>query len=142
MVMRDSDIPLMTSTPTLRSPSTPKRLYDDSSDPESDTQMVDRRAPVHRPDGMSGQPLLPKDEGERGRRGYDAPAIVSVPPLFARRSSMRSRSPDTQAELAAKQKYTYAAFFLLLSLVSFAVQTETAVYIQHELKWNKAYCML
>ena len=36
----------------------------------------------------------------------------------------------------------YAAFFLLVSLVSFVVQTETAVYIQHELKWNKAYCML
>jgi hypothetical protein len=55
---------------------------------------------------------------------------------------MRSRSPDTQAKLATRKKYTYAAFFLGLSLVSFVVQTETAVYIQHELGWNKAYCML
>lgn len=36
----------------------------------------------------------------------------------------------------------YAAFFLLVSLISFVVQTETAVYIQHELHWDKAYCML
>jgi hypothetical protein len=43
---------------------------------------------------------------------------------------------------AVRKKYTYAAFFLLLSLVSFVIQTETAVYIQHELKWNKAYAML
>jgi len=55
---------------------------------------------------------------------------------------MRSRSPDTQAKLATRKKYTYAAFFLGLSLVSFVIQTETAVYIQHELGWNKAYCML
>lgn len=55
---------------------------------------------------------------------------------------MRSRSPDTQAKLATRKKYTYAAFFLGLSLVSFVVQTETAVYIQHELEWDKAYCML
>lgn len=41
-----------------------------------------------------------------------------------------------------RRKYIYASFFLILSLVSFVVQTETAVYIQHELKWNKAYCMM
>jgi drug/metabolite transporter (DMT)-like permease len=64
------------------------------------------------------------------------------PPLFTRRSTMRSRSPDTQAKLATRKKYTYAAFFLGLSLVSFVIQTETAVYIQHELGWDKAYCML
>lgn len=55
---------------------------------------------------------------------------------------MRSRSPDTQAKLATRKKYTYAAFFLGLSLISFVIQTETAVYIQHELHWDKAYCML
>jgi len=57
---------------------------------------------------------------------------------------MRSRSPSAaaQALLDTKKKYTYAAFFLGLSLVSFVIQTETAVYIQHELGWNKAYCML
>ena len=41
-----------------------------------------------------------------------------------------------------RKKYIYSAFFLLLSLISFVIQTETAVYIQHELGWNKAYAML
>lgn len=30
----------------------------------------------------------------------------------------------------------------MLSLISFVVQTETAVYIQKELGWVKPYCML
>jgi drug/metabolite transporter (DMT)-like permease len=56
---------------------------------------------------------------------------------------MRSRSPSYAVpENLTRRKYIYAAFFLLLSLISFVVQTETAVYIQHDLKWNKAYCML
>jgi hypothetical protein len=41
-----------------------------------------------------------------------------------------------------KKKWITAAFFLGLSLVSFVIQTETAVYIQHTLKWKKAYAML
>jgi len=104
------------------------RTSDDSN------SMDDRRPPLHRPtDGRSEQPLLDEERG----RTYD-----ERPPMFSRRSTMRSRSPDTQAKLATKKKYTYAAFFLGLSLISFVVQTETAVYIQHELGWNKAYCML
>ena len=107
-------------------------------------EMEDRRPGLHRPtDGRSHQPLLHKDDDlERGRTGYASPDIGDRPPLFTRRSTMRSRSPDTQAKLATRKKYTYAAFFLGLSLISFTIQTETAVYIQHELKWNKAYCML
>jgi len=93
-------------------------------------------------DGRSHQPLLHKDDEERGRTGYSSPDPPDRPPLFTRRSTMRSRSPDTQAKLATRKKYTYAAFFLGLSLISFVIQTETAVYIQHELEWNKAYCML
>lgn len=109
--------------------------------------MGDRRPPLHRPtDGrsqQSQQPLLPNGDAERGRSGHlSSPDVSSHPQLFTRRSTLRSRSPDTQARLATKKKYTYAAFFLLLSLISFVVQTETAVYIQSELKWNKAYCML
>ena len=42
----------------------------------------------------------------------------------------------------ATKKYSYAAFFLGLSLVSFVVQTETAGYVKRELGWDKAYCML
>ncbi len=107
--------------------------------------MEDRRPALHRPtDGRSEQPLLSKHDEERGRTGYDeSPAVLPArPPTFSRRSTMRSRSPDYQATLAARKKYTYAAFFLVVSLVAFVVQTETAEYIQHDLGWNKAYCML
>jgi len=52
------------------------------------------------------------------------------------------RDPETQAKFETRKKYTYAAITLALSLVSFTVQTETAVYIQHQLKWEKPYCML
>ncbi|KAG7289935.1 hypothetical protein NEMBOFW57_006312 [Staphylotrichum longicolle] len=59
---------------------------------------------------------------------------------------LRSRSPTLAAADAAhreaRRKYTYAAFFLVVSLVSFTVQTELAAYIQHDLGWDKAYCML
>lgn len=118
------------SQPALR-PHTPTSIHTPSTPSyDSDSDMDDRRPPLHRPtDGRSHQPLL----DERGR---------SERPVFSRSSTMRSRSPDTQAKLATKKKYTYAAFFLVLSLISFVIQTETAVYIQHELGWNKAYCML
>lgn len=59
---------------------------------------------------------------------------------------MRSKSPEGSADALAKQqtrqKYYIASGFLLLSLASFVVQTETAVYIQHDLGWDKPYCML
>lgn len=99
------------------------------------------RPTMHRStDGRSQQPLL-KDDG-RGRPSYDAPNGSARPAFVARSSTFRSRSPDLEGKSATKKKYTYAAFFLLLSLVSFTIQTETAVYIQHTLGWKKAYCML
>lgn len=116
-----------------------------SNDQESDEEdegMADKeiRPHFHRPtDGRSSAPLL-KDEGER--ISYDSPNGDARPPLMARKSTFRSRSPDLEGSKATKKKYTYAAFFLILSLISFVVQTETAVYIQDELKWKKAYCML
>lgn len=101
---------------------------------------MDTRPPLHRPtDGRSGVPLL-KDE--QGRPSYDYPNGSARPAFGTRKSTFRSRSPDMEGSSAVRKKYTYAAFFLLLSLVSFVIQTETAVYIQHELKWNKAYAML
>ncbi|KAK3178532.1 hypothetical protein OEA41_000669 [Lepraria neglecta] len=102
---------------------------------------MDGRPPLHRAptDGKSHVPLL-KDE--RGRPSYDSPNGNARPAFAARKSTFRSRSPDMEGSSAVRKKYTYAAFFLLLSLVSFVIQTETAVYIQHELKWNKAYAML
>lgn len=130
---------------TIRNGTTKGAADEELSDFDSeDDEMGDRRPPLHRPsDGRSHQPLLGEDgDEERGRTGYETSMDAGERPHFSRRSTMRSRSPDTQAKLATRKKYTYAAFFLGLSLVSFVVQTETAVYIQHELKWNKAYCML
>ncbi|KAK4121228.1 hypothetical protein N657DRAFT_682885 [Parathielavia appendiculata] len=48
----------------------------------------------------------------------------------------------SRARSEARRKYIYASFFLVVSLVSFTVQTELASYIQHDLGWDKAYCML
>ena len=92
---------------------------EDLSDFDSDLdEMGDRRPPLHRPtDGRSHQPLLHKDDEERGRAGYDAsPDPPDRPPLFTRRSTMRSRSPDTQAKLATRKKYTYAVSYTHLTL--------------------------
>lgn len=81
--------------------------------------------------------------GSRPVSGH-SDASIGTPrrPAFSRRSTLRSRSPATNARLATKRRYTYAAVFLVISLVSFCVQTELAAYVQHDLGWNKAYCML
>ncbi|KAF1927756.1 uncharacterized protein M421DRAFT_101675 [Didymella exigua CBS 183.55] len=65
-------------------------------------------------------------------------------PLLGRKSDAGEGEGDAmaQAQRETRRKYTYAGVFLVLSLVSFTVQTETAVYIQHELKWEKPFCML
>lgn len=60
----------------------------------------------------------------------------------SRRPTVRSITPEEDAAQATRKKYLIALGFLLLSLGSFVVQTETAVYIQHELHWDKPYCML
>jgi drug/metabolite transporter (DMT)-like permease len=65
----------------------------------------------------------------------------------ATRGLLRSRSPASTvllptARLDARKRYTYASIFLVVSLVSFTIQTELASYIQHDLGWDKAYCML
>ncbi|PHH81032.1 hypothetical protein CDD80_4336 [Ophiocordyceps camponoti-rufipedis] len=83
--------------------------------------------------GEAGTSLLwPDDDDGDGR-----------PPPMSRRSTMRSRSPLAAAAAAqARKKYTYAAFFLAVSLVTFAIQTELSAHIQHDLGWDKAYCMM
>ena len=106
----------------------------DEHDERADRMPSDLRSSQERErDGLS--PLLghkATDEGSEERPG------------LSRRSThtFHERDPETQAHLETKKRYTYAAIFLALSLVSFTVQTETAVYIQHELKWEKPYCML
>lgn len=115
------------------------------SDPELDDdeeEMSGTRPAMHRPtDGRSQQPLLA--DTERGRPSYDAPNGSARPALLTQRSSrFRSHSPDLEGKSATRKKYTYAAIFLIISLISFTVQTETAKYIQDTLGWKKAYCML
>ncbi|KAI0383394.1 hypothetical protein F5Y04DRAFT_33902 [Hypomontagnella monticulosa] len=136
----------------------PHRFDIDYSEDEDDIMSDGSKRPAFlRPtDGRSGMPLLKKpDDEDRGRPRYSSsrpssplplpistPSSLSRPPTFGRRSTMRSRSPDTQARMAARKKYTYAAIFLVISLISFTVQTELGRYVQHELGWDKAYCML
>lgn len=87
-------------------------------------------------DGRANAPLL-------GHRKSEDEGIDSGGGLLSRSThSFHERDPETQAKYETRKRYTYAAVFLALSLVSFTVQTETAVYIQHELKWEKPYCML
>lgn len=54
---------------------------------------------------------------------------------------MRSHSPATEAQQVAKKRYTYAGIFLVVTLISFTVQTELAAWVQHN-GWDKAYAML
>ena len=107
-----------------------------------DDDMSGNRPPMHRPtDGRSEQPLL-KNEG-RDRSDLDSPGSSPRPTFLSRRSTFRSRSPSfKEPDNVTRRKYIYAAFFFVVALVSFVVQTETAVYIQHTLGWKKAYCML
>ena len=102
---------------------------------EHDAEMPsDLRPDFDRDDNRAASPLLGHGKNNEGT-GPD-------PPPLSRRSTMHERDPETQARFETRRKYTYAAIFLALSLISFTVQTETAVYIQHELKWEKPYCML
>lgn len=102
------------------------------------------RPPMHRPtDGRSEQPLLKDDERRLSRSSLDNGDVEGRPMLHhTRRPTIRSKNSEYDAAQATRKKYMIALGFLLLSLASFVVQTETAVYIQHELHWDKPYCML
>lgn len=106
-------------------------------EPEVLDMPSDLRSPVHRPDSRAQQnrPLLAGDK-------QDVYHQRTPSTDYLRRSSFRERDPEEHARAATKKRYTYAACFLVLSLISFAIQTETAVYIQKNLGWKKAYCML
>ncbi|KAL6235949.1 hypothetical protein BDW75DRAFT_125810 [Aspergillus navahoensis] len=95
-------------------------------------------------DGRSHQPLLnDEQQGRISTGGFGYGDAEGRPMLHhSGRSTMRSKSPDALAKQQTRQKYFIASGFLLLSLASFVVQTETAVYIQHDLGWDKPYCML
>ncbi|EEH21319.2 hypothetical protein PABG_03550 [Paracoccidioides brasiliensis Pb03] len=119
----------------------------DESEDEFDGEMTSSRPSLSRireSRSKSSLPLL-KDE-ERGRR-ISSPAFAvdgedGRPRYEPRNSTLRSRTPEYDSKHATQRKYYIASFFLVLSLISFVVQTETAVYIQHDLGWEKPYCML
>lgn len=96
------------------------------------------------PDRPSSPRLSTASSRPRSRHSQASGSGAGTPrhPSFSRRSTLRSRSPNTNARVAARRKYTYAAVFLILALVSFCVQAESGAYVQNELGWNKAYCML
>lgn len=122
---------------------------EDDEQISADETDMSARPPLHRPtNGLShtNAPLLGDKESRdtlhtRGR--LDERVGPRSSSLTARKNTFRSRSPKFQTPAdQTRKKYIYASFFLVLSLISFVVQTETAVYIQHQLHWNKAYCML
>ncbi|KAJ5158284.1 Drug/metabolite transporter [Penicillium coprophilum] len=93
--------------------------------------------------GRSQQPLLKDDHHRRSRTSFGNGDAEGRPMLHeSRRPTIRSKSPEHDAAQATRKKYMVASGFLLLSLISFVVQTETASYIQNELGWKKPYCML
>lgn len=123
------------------------------------------------PDTHSSLPLLDPSASasdDRGRRrpaspghpflhdpssSYDTDpefdlSAADRPPLPRRTTptSLRSLTPvpiSSQAlALDSRLRYRLAAFFLVVSLVAFTVQTELASIVQHDLGWDKAYCML
>jgi drug/metabolite transporter (DMT)-like permease len=89
---------------------------------------------------------LPRSPNHNAKPISPNPTLTTTPsrPTFSRQSTMRSRSASTGAAALAlaRRKYTYAAIFLVVSLISFTIQTELAAYVQRDLGWDKAYCML
>jgi hypothetical protein len=148
-------IPLRTTTTTTPSPNhntdNPQKTRNSFG---SDITFDDWDEQDHDISTQMPSDLRPDMEDERAGRSLSAAPLLGRPgkdddegsePIAAMRSSTHTfheRDPETQARLETRRKYTYAGIFLALSLVSFTVQTETAVYIQHELKWEKPYCML
>lgn len=111
--------------------------FDDWDDDVEENMPSDLRPSPRGSNSHQEQPLLARDK----HQDYESPR----PSLGQRRSTARFRERDpeiTEDKGDTRKRYTYAGCFLLISLVSFAVQTETAVYIQHDLHWTKPYCML
>lgn len=114
-------------------------LYSHTKESSPATRRASANTSPSRRPSLSGDSLdldsrfSPQDHDQRLRPTY-----------LSRTSTMRSQSPSRveKAMRETRRTYKWAAFFLVLSLVSFVVQTETAVYIQHELGWSKAYAML
>lgn len=118
----------------------------DSHESDRDNEMS--LPALHPPaDGKAEQPLLENEHRRSSGPGFGIADAEDRPMLHhsrhhSRRPTIRSISPERDAKQATRRKYLIASGFLVLSLVAFVIQTETAVYIQHELGWDKPYCML
>lgn len=119
-------------------------VWEEGDDDVDDTGTMPFRSPFHRAnDAHSEQPLLKEDGPQRESNTFaESHERFLERPHMSRRSTFRSRTPDIEDKNLTRRKYILASGFLLLSLISFVIQTETAVYIQHELHWDKPYCML
>ncbi|KAJ5247582.1 hypothetical protein N7468_002565 [Penicillium chermesinum] len=114
-------------------------------DSQDSDEMNVNRPPLHRPtDGRSQQPLLKDERRSRLSQSSIGNGDAEGRPMLhhTRRPTIQSQSSGNDAARATRKKYLIASGFLLLSLASFVVQTETAVYIQHDLHWDKPYAML
>jgi len=134
--------PSHSTAPSPDSPDVSDASFDDWDEYENDDTAAAAAAASMPSDlrpsqdhGRDSTPLLShhKDQDE---------GVESAARLARSLHPLHERDPQAQAQFETRRRYTYAAFLLALSLVSFTVQTETAVYIQHQLKWDKPYCML
>ena len=132
--------------------------------------MASRPLYNHPSDARSATPLLvsgnsPSSEdwerphhkyGSHSPSGHMSPQ-TSPPPSYSRsqsphthhsfsaRQALRSVSPTALAgtgSSSVRRKWIIASIFLVVSLVSFCVQTELAKMVQTDMGWDKAYCML
>ncbi|SMQ46937.1 unnamed protein product [Zymoseptoria tritici ST99CH_3D7] len=139
--------PSRQSTPSFNTLADPSQFKDEADDDDDDSGFEDWGDDEPTDDMPSDlhstahrQPLLAGDK----QQDYASPP-QQRPTLGTRHSTSRfhERDPEILPDKSnTRQRYTLAGCFLLLSLFSFAVQTETAVYIQHDLNWTKPYCML
>jgi drug/metabolite transporter (DMT)-like permease len=110
---------------------------DDDDDDDDDRSMAPRRSSTSSGGGGGGGGIMSLLRS-RSPSSRDSGAAS-----FFSAAHRHLTTPTTAAtRLDARRRYSYASFFLLTSLVSFTVQTELASYIQHDLAWDKAYCML
>ncbi|KAK9445469.1 Drug/metabolite transporter [Metarhizium brunneum] len=106
---------------------------------------VESKRPSRSGTSSPSSQLTPNTNDTEAGRRPPMTTTTSQRSTFSRQSTMHSRNPASTlqaAKASARKKYLFAAFFLSISLVAFCIQTELSAYIQHDLAWGKAYCMM
>ncbi|KAL2269218.1 hypothetical protein VTJ83DRAFT_4064 [Remersonia thermophila] len=120
-----------------------RRDDNDCHDRRSDAH---RGRPLYRTSSRRASPLRDSESTSPASSMQPMSRMASRTTTGGSSGLLRSRSPPrvtaAAARADARQRYAYAAFFLTTSLISFTVQTMLASHIQHDLGWDKAYCML